>query len=111
VPVLFYFSVWKLGIAGAELALLSTLSPILLSISPFLSWIQTRHGQTTMHALSFLGLVAFVMDQPVHRLLVVTFSTGVLVLRQAVDWTGAAGRGAGYQGIRMKVLSSLIRSL
>lgn len=110
-PSLFYFSVWELGIAGAELALLSTLSPILLSIPPFLSWVNTRGGQTTMHALSFLGLVAFMLDDPMHRLLVVTFATAVLVIREAVSWTGVAGYGVGYQGLCMNVLLLLVYNL
>jgi hypothetical protein len=99
VPTLFYFSVWELAIGGAELALISTLSPILLGIPPFLFWARTREGRMTMHALSFLGLVAYALDRPVHRLLVVTLATTVLVMRQVVDWTGDDGYGVEYQGI------------
>lgn len=54
-----------------------------------------------MHALSFLGLVAYVLDNAVHRLLVVTFATAVLVIRQVVDWSGADGARVEYQGICM----------
>jgi|SRR5882762_1248274 hypothetical protein len=91
---------------GAELALFSTLSPILLAITPFLSWVRTREGRTTMHALSFLGLAAYALDRPVHRLLVVTFATAVLVIRQVVDWMGEDGYGVEYQGIRKPVVSN-----
>jgi hypothetical protein len=109
VPTLFYFSVWELAIGGAEIALLSTLSPIFLGIPPFLSWIRTRNGQTTMHALSFLGLAAYALHSPVHRLLVVTFATGVFVIRQVVDWTGNGEHGVEYQGIRKRVCWSFQR--
>jgi|ERR1700691_6174754 hypothetical protein len=106
VPTLFYFSVWELGIAGAELALLSTLSPILLAIPPFLSWVRTREGRTTMHTLSFLGLAAYALNRPVYRLLVVAFGTAVLIIQQVVDWTGEDGYGVEYQGIRKLVVSN-----
>lgn len=96
-PTLFYFSVWELAIAGSELALLSTFSPILLSIPPLNSWAHTRSGQITLHTLSLLGLLAYALDKPVHRLLVVTFATAVLVIRQTIDWHGT---DVGYQGIR-----------
>lgn len=103
---LFYFSVWELAIAGAELALLSTLSPVLLAITPFLSWVRTREGQITMHALSFLGLASYALDRPVYRLLVVTFATAVLIIRQVVDWAGKDGYDVEYQGIRRLPLST-----
>lgn len=100
VPTLFYFSVWELSIAGAELALLSTLSPIVLSIPPLFSWARTRGGRTTLHLLSFSGLAAYALDRPVHRLLIVTFATAIVVVRQVVDWTGTDANDSGYQSTR-----------
>jgi hypothetical protein len=99
VPTLFYFSVWELAIGGAELALLSTLSPILLAIPPVLWWVRTREGRTTLHALSFSGLTAYTLYKPMHRLMIVTFATSVLIIRQVIDWTGIDGHGVGCQGI------------
>ncbi|KAJ7931407.1 Frag1/DRAM/Sfk1 family-domain-containing protein [Mycena leptocephala] len=64
IPTLFYFSVWELGIAGHELALLSTLSPIFLSVTPVLTWAKSRDGSTTLHILSLLGLAAFSLTSP-----------------------------------------------
>lgn len=99
IPTLFYFSVWELGIAGHELALLSTLSPIFLSIPSVLDWARTRSGRTILHSLSFSGLAAYALKKPVHRLFVVTFASACLIIRQVVDWTGVDGDSAGYQGI------------
>ncbi|KDQ53108.1 hypothetical protein JAAARDRAFT_39481 [Jaapia argillacea MUCL 33604] len=98
-PTLFYFSVWELGIAGHELALLSSLSPGLLGIPSFHSWSRTLDGRTTLHLLSFLGLAAYAVEDPFARLLAVALANMALSIRLAVDWTGADGRGAGYQGI------------
>ncbi|TFY58461.1 hypothetical protein EVJ58_g6408 [Rhodofomes roseus] len=77
-PTLFYFSVWELGIAGHELSLLSTLSPILLGIPPFAEWCPYK------------------LESPLHRLFVVAFATSVVNIGAAVDWTGP---DASYQTI------------
>jgi len=99
IPTLFYFSVWELGIAGHELALLSTLSPVLLSSSHVLSWSRSRGGRTVLHALSFSGLAAYALKDPLHRLFVVSFANICGTLGQTVDWTGVDERGVGYQAV------------
>ncbi|KAJ7158875.1 Frag1/DRAM/Sfk1 family-domain-containing protein [Mycena filopes] len=108
IPTLFYFSVWELGIAGQELALLSTLSPIFLSISPILSWARSRGGTTTLHSLSLLGLAAFVLDKPVHRLGVVFASSASVMVEAASKW--AAVDNVEYQSI-LTGLGLLLSSL
>jgi hypothetical protein len=99
IPTLFYFSVWELGIAGHELALLSTLSPILLGISPIFEWARTQAGRTYLHLLSFSGLAAYALTSPLHRLLLVTYANISAVLRLAVDWTDVDGNGMVYHGL------------
>jgi hypothetical protein len=59
-----------------------------------------------MHALSLLGLAAYALHRPGHRLLVVTFATAALIIRQVADWTGDDGHGVEYQGIRKRVFPS-----
>ncbi|KAJ7494594.1 Frag1/DRAM/Sfk1 family-domain-containing protein [Mycena galericulata] len=86
IPTLFYFSIWELGLTGQELALLSTLSPIFLSINPLLSWARSHEGSTTLYALSLLGLVAFVLDKPIHRLGLVFFASAVVTLKEVTNW-------------------------
>ncbi|KAJ7219905.1 Frag1/DRAM/Sfk1 family-domain-containing protein [Mycena pura] len=89
IPTLFYFSVWELGISGHELALLSVLSPFFLSMAPVQSWAKSRDGATTLRALSLLGLAAFVLDKPVHRLAVVFFASATAMMAEAVNWAVA----------------------
>ncbi|TFK50059.1 hypothetical protein OE88DRAFT_1661586 [Heliocybe sulcata] len=96
-PTLFYFSVWELGIAGHELALLSVLAPCLLGISPFLAWARSHEGKMTLHVLSFIGLAAYALPSPLLRLFAVSFANMALSIRQAVDW--ADGDRAWYNGI------------
>ncbi|KAJ3734145.1 hypothetical protein DFJ43DRAFT_1170983 [Lentinula guzmanii] len=86
IPTLFYFSVWELAIAGSELALFSTLSPIWLSIPPVLNWVRTRSGQATMHLLSFIGVGAYILQSPLHRLFLVAFATSAAMIPQVVTW-------------------------
>lgn len=95
IPTLFYFSVWELAIAGSELALFSTLSPIWLSIPTILNWAHTRGGQTIMRLLSFTGVAAYVLQSPLHRLFLVAFATSVAMIPQVVTWAD----NPGYQSI------------
>ncbi|GLB40582.1 putative frag1/DRAM/Sfk1 family protein [Lyophyllum shimeji] len=101
IPTLFYFSVWELGIAGHELALLSTLSPFLLGIPPLLRWARTRGGQTTLRLLEFVALAAYALESPGLRLLAVAPGIAVLVLRQAAKWSADEDADSEYQGILM----------
>jgi hypothetical protein len=94
--------VWELGIAGQELAITSTFSPLLLAIPLVHAWARTKPGMVTLHLLSFAGLGAYALEKPIHRLLAVTFACVFLCIRQAVDWSGEfyGNPGPGYQGIR-----------
>lgn len=98
-PTLFYFSVWELGIAGQEFALLTTLSPIFLGIPPFKEWAYTREGRTTLHGLSLVGLLTYVSDSPLVRLLLVAFANCAASIGAAVQWFGDEEGGITYQAL------------
>ncbi|KAK0235644.1 Frag1/DRAM/Sfk1 family-domain-containing protein [Armillaria nabsnona] len=111
-PTLFYFSVWELGIAGHELALLSVLSPFLLSVNLLLRWERTRPAQIFLHFLSLSGLVAYLLQKPLQRLFVVAFAASIAVLRQTADWAASDEYTVGYQGITTGlglILSSMLK--
>ncbi|KAF5392189.1 hypothetical protein D9757_001378 [Collybiopsis confluens] len=86
IPTLFYFSVWELAIAGSELALFSTLSPLLLSIPPVLAWARTRGGQATFQFLSFAAVGAYIIEKPLHRLLIVAPATSAAMIPRVITW-------------------------
>ncbi|KAI0648890.1 Frag1/DRAM/Sfk1 family-domain-containing protein [Trametes meyenii] len=88
-PTLFYFSVWELGIAGQELALLSMLSPILLGIPPFREWAHAREGRTVLHGLALVGVAAYAVPSPLGRLFLVSFASAAASIGAAVDWLEA----------------------
>ncbi|KAJ7274491.1 Frag1/DRAM/Sfk1 family-domain-containing protein [Mycena haematopus] len=107
IPTLFYFSVWQLGIAGHELALLATLSPIFLSVTPLLSWAKSRGGSTTLNTLSLLGLAAFLLNKPLHRLGLITLASATVIIKQVTNW---AAPDVEYQSI-LTALGFLLSSL
>lgn len=98
IPTLFYFSVWELGFAGHELALLSTLSPMLLGLPIVRKWVRMREGLTVCRAVEVLGLGAYALKGPGQRLCVVVVAVVVGGLGRASSWADERD-GAGYQGI------------
>ncbi|KAF9790260.1 Frag1/DRAM/Sfk1 family-domain-containing protein [Thelephora terrestris] len=87
-PTLFYFSIWKLAIAGPEASLLCTLSPILLGIPSIRLFLTSRRGRLASHLLSLLGLAAYRFDDPLHRLLLVNIANIFACALAAVEWSG-----------------------
>lgn len=92
---LFYFSVWELGLSGAEAAVFIYLSPALLGIAPIRNWALTRWGRVTLRLLSLIGLAAYKIDGPLERLWAVIAANVAVFLTQAADWTAG---GDSYQG-------------
>ncbi|KAF8440284.1 Frag1/DRAM/Sfk1 family-domain-containing protein [Boletus edulis BED1] len=104
---LFYFSVWELGLSGAEAALFTYFTPALLGITPLRNWALTKWGRVTLRVLSLIGLAAYRIDDPLERLWAVIGANIAILLSQMADWT--TGDGA-YQGFLLGVglvLSSL----
>ncbi|KAL4268280.1 Calcofluor white hypersensitive protein [Pleurotus pulmonarius] len=111
IPTLFYFSVWELGIAGQELALLATLSPAFLTVPSVLSWVRSRGGSSALQLLSLSGLAAYALNSPLHRFFVVTFANIIAVMGQVVIWAGLTdGHGVGYQST-ITALGLMVSSL
>ena len=95
-PTFFYFSIWKLAIAGPEASLLCTLSPILLGIPSIRLFLTSRRGRIASHLLSLLGLAAYRLDDPLHRLLLVNAANIFACALAAVEWSGT---DSFYRGI------------
>lgn len=98
-PTLFYFSVWELGIAGHELSLLATLSPILLNTQIVLDIASSRIGRTALYVVSYIGLAAYALGSPLVRLFAVMFANVAVSIGFAVDWSALVA-SVGYQGTR-----------
>ncbi|KAF5327734.1 hypothetical protein D9619_004534 [Psilocybe cf. subviscida] len=120
IPSLFYFSVWKLGIAGHELAFAAVLSPALLSVKfgslydyvfgatagkstkslsttkpQLLALACTPRGQVILRLVSLLGLVAYIVPSPGGRLTCVFIASGAETMRAVVSWAGMVGVESG----------------
>ncbi|KAG6336366.1 hypothetical protein ID866_2723 [Astraeus odoratus] len=104
---LFYFSVWELGLSGAEAAAFMYLSPALLGISPLRRWAISRWGRVTLRIFSLAGLAAYKLDSPLTRLYAVAGANLSVLVSQASDWMTCHDA---YQGLLLGlglVLSSL----
>ncbi|KAF8604664.1 hypothetical protein BDV93DRAFT_522363 [Ceratobasidium sp. AG-I] len=85
---LFYFSVWELAISGSELAVLSTLSPFLLGIGFFRDAVASHPGRCVTRACVLLGMAAYALQKPLHRLFMVSFANMALSIDWAIGWSG-----------------------
>jgi hypothetical protein len=94
---LFYFSVWELGLSGAEAALFVYLSPVLLGITPLRNWAVTRWGRVTLRTLSLVGLAAYKLDDPLDRLWAVIAANVTVLLSEVADWTAAEDTHQGFR--------------
>ena len=110
-PSLFYFSVWKLAIAGPEASLLCTLSPILLGTPSVHLILTSRRGRIASHLLSLIGLAAYRFDDPLHRLWLVNIANGFACALAAVEWSGTDSfyRGIGQSLPLNRLNAGLIR--
>ncbi|KIK80643.1 hypothetical protein PAXRUDRAFT_36135 [Paxillus rubicundulus Ve08.2h10] len=104
---LFYFSVWELGLSGAEAALFVYLSPVLLGITPLRNWAVTRWGRVTLRTLSLVGLAAYKLDDPLGRLWAVIAANVTVLLSEVADWTAAQDTHQGFLLGAGLILSSL----
>lgn len=103
------------------MALLSVLSPALLSLSaPYnyvfgststnnapaptaLDFTKTRRGQVILHYTSLIGIIAYLVPSPGGRLALVFVANIAAMMRQAVAWSGIVhgNSDVSYQAIGM----------
>jgi hypothetical protein len=98
IPTLFYFSIWELGLAGTELTLFSVLSPFLLGYPSISALARCQTGQVVLQAFSLSGLLVYLLNEPLTRLMVVSPAVALATLAAAARWTEADGS---YQAISM----------
>lgn len=110
IPSLFWFSVWELGIAGHELALLTCLSPIIFAIPKTLGWAQSRWGSSALFAATMLGQLAYYVRRPLSRLLTVSAANAAVFLHQTAYWSQPENTNTLYPGA-ITALGLLLSSL
>lgn len=84
-----------MGISGYEILIMTTVSPFLLAV-PSLRSLATNNIRT-LHFLSLVGLLAFLVKDPVNRL----FLTGASVALSCLAWT-ATWFGERGQSVRLE---------
>ncbi|KAH0559759.1 hypothetical protein GP486_003722 [Trichoglossum hirsutum] len=93
---IWYFPLWHMGISGYEVFVMSTVSPFLLQIRSFRSFI-VRNLRTT-HLLALSGLLAYLVKSPVYRLFTVGFSVSMACLAWAATWHAERLQPSGLEG-------------
>ncbi|KAI0297277.1 Frag1/DRAM/Sfk1 family-domain-containing protein [Multifurca ochricompacta] len=110
---LFYFSVWKLALAGPEFSTLAALSPLLLGFTPVLSFATSRIGRAALAAAAgAIGLGLWWTESMWIRLVAVMFGVSCTGIRWAAEWQ--ADIDSGYHPLMFLlglILSSLSKHL
>ncbi|OCF42243.1 calcofluor white hypersensitive protein [Kwoniella heveanensis CBS 569] len=89
---LFYWSVWKLALAGSELALLANLSGFLLSIRSAYRYVTSRNGLITNRIVAVIfGMAFYVFPWPEARLVGVSLGTWTAWLALFGNWARLKG--------------------
>ncbi|KAI9440116.1 Frag1/DRAM/Sfk1 family-domain-containing protein [Lactarius indigo] len=91
---LFYFSIWKLALAGPEFSTLATLSPLLLGFTPVHSFANSRGGRTALAgAAGVIGIGLWWVENMWIRLGAAIFGVFCTGIRWAAEWQADAGNG------------------
>lgn len=93
---LFYFSVWKLALAGPEFSSLATLSPLLLASPHILSFSRSRYGRAILSAVGAVaGIGLWKAESVWTRLGGVVVGVMAGLTRWGAEWE----EGRAYHGI------------
>lgn len=93
---LFYFSVWKLALAGPEFSSLATLSPLLLASPHILSFSRSRYGRAIFSAVGAVaGIGLWKAESVWTRLGGVVLGVMAGLMRWGAEWE----EGRAYHGI------------
>ena len=97
---LFYFSIWKLALAGPEFSSLTALSPLLLAFTPVLSFSISRGGRTVLAgAAGAIGIGFWWAESMWVRLAAAMFGVFCTSIRWAGEWQSDVNRG--YHAVGM----------
>ncbi len=97
---LFYFSIWKLALAGPEFSSLTALSPLLLGFTPLLSFAVSRGGRTVLAgAAGAIGIGLWWAESMWVRLAAAMFGVFCTGIRLAGEWQSDVNPG--YHAISM----------
>lgn len=100
---LFYFSIWKLALAGPEFSSLTALSPLLLGFTPVLSFAVSRGGRTVFAgAAGAIGIGLWWAESMWVRLAAAMFGVFCTSIRWAGEWQSDINRGYHAIGMRFR---------
>ena len=106
--VVWYFPLWHMGISGYEVAIMSTVSPILLEIGAIRRLVTRNLPAVQMTTV--LGLLAYLVKSPESRLGAVSLAVWQGCLAWTAAWSGARGNPAKLEAKTSAWLIGLIAS-
>ncbi|KAK5630365.1 hypothetical protein RRF57_006080 [Xylaria bambusicola] len=83
--LIWYFPLWYMGISGYEAFILSTISPLFLSIKSFRALVE--RNLRFFHLLSLVGILAWKVTDPAYRLFAVGFGVSMACLSWAATFS------------------------
>lgn len=106
---LFYFSIWKLALAGPELSSLATLAPLLLGFAPVRSFAHSHGGRAALAGVAgVIGLGLWWAESMWIRLGAIVVGVICTGIRWAAEWQSDMGNG--YHAI-LFILGFILSSL
>jgi hypothetical protein len=97
---LFYFSIWKLALAGPEFSSVTALSPLFLGFTPVLSFAVSRGGRAVFAgAAGAIGIGLWRAESMWVRLAAAMFGVFCTSIRWAGEWQSDINRGYHAIGI------------
>ena len=101
--LIWYFPLWHMGISGYEAFILSTISPLFLSIKPFRNLV--GRNLRFFHLLSLSGILAWKVTDPAYRL----FAVGFGVFMACLSWTATLASKSEQEGqLESKLLALMV---
>jgi hypothetical protein len=104
--LIWYFPLWHMGISGYEALVMSTITPLFLAISSFRSLV-VRHLRLC-HLLSLVGILAWKVADPAHRLFTVGFGVAMTCLSWAATLLSECADGPRLETKLMAWMAGLI---
>ncbi|KAK4048885.1 Protein cwh43 [Microbotryomycetes sp. JL201] len=109
-PMIFYSSVWNMGLSGDEILLFASLAPVLLAIPSVRRF--ASFAPSVLRAMMLLGMAAHrVDDLGPTRLKMNAAAVGFGCLHYAAQWSAAANHGARVQSSVSAFLLGLLASV
>lgn len=93
--IIWYFPLWHMGISGFEIFVLAPAAPLWLGIPALRSLV--INNIRIVHLVSVVGVLAWLVHNPVYRLLTVAFAVSISCISWTATWYAERGNSSRLQ--------------